>query len=81
MTRSEILEMIQEDMDASLFPPSEPLTEETTFIEDLGMDALDMVEMIMGLEEVFDIEIPDEEAERWVTVGDAVGYVERELAS
>ena len=45
---------------------------DTTFIDDLGADSLDVFQIIMGLEEEFDIEIPNEEAEKIVTVGDAV---------
>lgn len=47
----------------------------TSFIDDLGADSLDVVELIMGIETEFDIEIPDEEAENFVTVGDVVNYV------
>ena len=53
----------------------ETITMETTFIEDLGADSLDIVELIMALEEEFDLEIPDTEAEKIVTVGDAVEYI------
>ncbi len=49
---------------------------ESSFIEDLGADSLDTVELVMALEEKFDIEIPDEEAEKIKTVGDAVAYIE-----
>lgn len=48
---------------------------ESSFIEDLGADSLDIVELIMALEEEFDIEIPDSEAEKIATVGDAVDYI------
>ena len=48
---------------------------EASFIEDLGADSLDIVELIMALEEEFDIEIPDEDAEKIGTVGDAVNYI------
>ncbi len=46
------------------------------FVEDLGADSLDVVELVMALEEKFDIEIPDEEAEKIQTVGDALNYIE-----
>ena len=55
-----------EDADISL---------EASFIEDLGADSLDIVELIMALEEEFDIEIPDSEAEKITSVGDAVEYI------
>ena len=48
------------------------VTMESTFIDDLGADSLDVFQIIMGIEEEFDIEIPNEEAEKIVTVGDAV---------
>lgn len=51
------------------------ITPETTFLEDLGADSLDLFQIIMGIEEEFDIEIPSEEAEKIVTVGDAVEQI------
>ncbi len=53
----------------------EEVKEESKFIEDLGADSLDIVELIMAMEEEFQTEIPDEEAEKIRTVGDAIGYV------
>lgn len=49
---------------------------ESTFVEDLGADSLDIVELVMAFEEEFDMEIPDEDAEKIRTVGDAVKYIE-----
>ena len=51
------------------------ITMDTTFIDDLGEDSLDVFQIIMGLEEEFDIEIPNEQAEKIVTVGDAVEQI------
>ncbi|MGH8015348.1 MAG: acyl carrier protein [Candidatus Zixiibacteriota bacterium] len=51
------------------------VTDTAKFVEDLGADSLDTVELVMALEEEFSIEIPDEDAEKIVTVGDAVGYI------
>ena len=51
------------------------VTPEASFIDDLGADSLDTVELVMALEEEFDIEIPDEDAEKITTVGEAVKYV------
>lgn len=51
------------------------ITPSTTFIDDLGSDSLDIVELIMALEEEFDIEIPEVEAEKIVSVGDVVDYI------
>jgi len=53
----------------------EDVVMEASFIDDLGADSLDIVELIMALEEEFDIEIPDSEAEKLATVGDAVEYI------
>ena len=51
------------------------ITLDSSFVDDLGADSLDIVELIMGLETEFDIEIPDEDAEKITTVGDAVEYI------
>ena len=51
------------------------ITTEASFIDDLGADSLDIVELIMALEEEFDLEIPDNDAEKVVTVGDVVDYI------
>ena len=55
------------------------ITMETTFIDDLGADSLDVFQIIMGIEEEFDIEIPNEEAEKIVTVGDAVEQIKNAI--
>ena len=55
------------------------ISEETSFIEDLGADSLDVVELIMGFESEFDIEIPDESAEKMVTVGDVLDYLKENV--
>lgn len=54
---------------------------EASFVEDLGADSLDIVEFIMGIEEEFDIEIPDEDAEKLTTVGEALNYVKNKLGA
>lgn len=54
---------------------------EASFVEDLGADSLDIVELIMGIEEEFDIEIPDEDAEKLTTVGEALEYVKSKLGA
>ena len=59
----------------------EEITMETTFVDDLGADSLDVFQIIMGLEEEFAIEIPNEEAEKIVTVGDAVEQIKNALNS
>ncbi|MEO0258308.1 MAG: acyl carrier protein [candidate division WOR-3 bacterium] len=52
---------------------------ESRFMEDLGADSLDVVELVMAIEEKFNIEIPDEDAEKIRTVGDAVNYIQAKL--
>ncbi len=52
------------------------VTDNAKFVDDLGADSLDTVELVMALEEEFGIEIPDEEAEKLITVGDALKYIE-----
>jgi acyl carrier protein len=52
------------------------VTPQSKFVEDLGADSLDVVELVMALEEEFDIEIPDEDAEKIATVGEAVKYID-----
>ena len=54
----------------------EEVTPQASFIDDLGADSLDTVELVMALEEEFGIEIPDEEAEKMATVGDAIKYID-----
>ncbi len=56
---------------------ADKVTPEASFIDDLGADSLDTVELVMALEEEFDIEIPDEDAEKITTVGEAVNYIEQ----
>jgi acyl carrier protein len=58
----------------------EQVTRSTSFIDDMGADSLDIVELVMELEEEFEITIPDEQAEKIKTVGEAIDYIERELA-
>ncbi len=58
----------------------EEITMDTTFTDDLGADSLDVYQIIMGLEEEFDIEIPQEEAEKIVSVGDAVEQIKNAIA-
>ena len=53
------------------------ITENSSFIDDLGLDSLDIIELIMEFEEEFDLEIPDKEAEKMKTVGDVVKYLDK----
>ena len=54
---------------------------EASFIDDLGADSLDIVELVMAMEEEFDVEIPDEDAERIQTIGDAIAYLREKLGA
>lgn len=58
----------------------EEVNPQASFIDDLGADSLDTVELIMALEEEFNVEIPDEDAEKMTTVGDAIKYIEEKAA-
>jgi len=58
----------------------EEVTPEASFVDDLGADSLDTVELVMALEEEFGIEIPDEDAEKITTVGDAIKYIDEKSA-
>ena len=69
--------VVAEQLDVS----EEEITAEASFVEDLGADSLDMVELVMAFEEAFDIEIPDEDAEKIQTVQDAVTYLEDKMKS
>ena len=59
----------------------EKVTPEASFVEDLGADSLDTVELVMAFEEEFGIDIPDEDAEQMATVGEAIRYLERHSSS
>jgi len=70
-----ILERVKQIVVDQLGVDEEEVTEKASFVDDLGADSLDIVELIMAFEEEFEMEIPDEEAEKIVTVGDAVRYI------
>jgi len=59
----------------------EEVTDQAKFVEDLGADSLDTVELVMALEEEFGIEIPDEDAEKMTTVGEAMKYIESKAST
>ena len=72
-----VLEKVKEVISEQLgIDDTDSITTETTFIDDLGAVSLDIVELIMALEEEFDMEIPEEEAEKITSVGDVVSYIE-----
>ena len=66
-----VIEIVSEQMGVS----KDQVTRETSFVNDLGADSLDTVELVMEFEEEFDITIPDEEAEKIQTVGQAIDYI------
>ena len=72
---SSIEERVAKMVAEQLGVKEEEVKSESSFVEDLGADSLDTVELIMALEEEFDTEIPDEEAEKIATVQDAVNYI------
>ena len=59
----------------------EEVVPEASFIDDLGADSLDIVELVMAMEEEFDVEIPDDDAEKIQTIGDAISYLKEKLAA
>ncbi len=59
----------------------EEVVPEASFIDDLGADSLDIVELVMAMEEAFEVEIPDEDVERIQTIGDAIAYVREKLGA
>ncbi len=75
MTDNEILEKLKEIIVNQLNVEEDLIKEEASFIDDLSADSLDIVELIMSLEESFDISVPDTEVEKLVTVGDLVKYI------
>ena len=73
--KAKVIELIVEQLDAD----SDNISDSDSFMDDLGADSLDTVELIMAFEEEFDIEIPDEDAENIRTVGDVLKYLEDKL--
>ena len=73
--KAKVIELIVEQLDAD----GDNISDGDSFMDDLGADSLDTVELIMAFEEEFDIEIPDEDAENIKTVGDVLKYLEDKL--
>ena len=76
MSNEEILNKIKEIVVDKLDVSAEKVTKDAKFIDDLGADSLDTVELIMQFEEEFSLEIPDEDAEKILSVNDALTYIE-----
>ena len=78
---SDISERVKKIVVEHLGVEADKVTENASFIDDLGADSLDTVELVMAFEKEFDIDIPDEEAEKLRTVGDALKYLHEKLGS
>ncbi len=79
MTHAEIFAKVKGILAEQLSIDADSITLESDFIDDLNADSLDIVDLVLDLENEFEITIPDEEAERIKTVGDAVAYIENSL--
>ena len=79
MSSEEVFEKVKAIIVEQLGVAESAVTLEASFIDDLGADSLDIVELIMALEEEFDTEIPDGDAEKIVTVGDVVDYIKEHV--
>lgn len=80
MNPEEIFEKVKEIIVERLGVTESAINNEASFIDDLGADSLDIVELITAIEEAFDTEIPDADAEKIVTVGDVVDYINEHVA-
>ncbi|MCC6769886.1 MAG: acyl carrier protein [Gemmatimonadaceae bacterium] len=78
---ADLSEKVKEIIEKELGVEREKLTHEASFIEDLGADSLDIVELVMEFEKEFNIDIPDEDAEKLRTVGDALGYLKEKVTA
>jgi acyl carrier protein len=79
MTPQEIEAKVIEIVSKQLGVAKEKITRESSFVNDLGADSLDTVELVMEIEDKFDLSIPDDAAEKIQTVGDAIKYIEANL--
>ena len=78
---TEHADKVRDIIEKELGVEREKLTNEASFIEDLGADSLDIVELVMEFEKEFNIDIPDEDAEKLRTVGDAIGYLNQKVGA
>ena len=77
---SEVFEKVKSIIVEVLGVDADEITPEASFLDDLGADSLDIVELVMAIEDKFGLEIPDEDAEKIATVGDAVRYIQSRTA-
>ena len=80
MSEKSISEKVKDIIVEQLGVNPEQVTESASFIEDLGADSLDTVELVMAFEEEFSVEVPDEDAEKLQTVGNVIDYIEKKAA-
>jgi acyl carrier protein len=80
MQREELLKKVKSIVADKLSIGEEQITEQASFIDDLGADSLDTVELVMALEDEFGLDIPDEDAEKLTTVGKAMDYIQSKVA-
>ena len=80
-TEAEVFEKVVSIVSEQLSVDKAEISKETSFVNDLGADSLDTVELVMELEDEFDMSIPDEEAEKLQTVGAAIEYIQKMLAA
>ncbi|BAY09545.1 acyl carrier protein [Calothrix sp. NIES-2098] len=81
MSQAEIFERVKKVVAEQLGVEADTIRPQSTFIDDLGADSLDIVELVMAFEEEFDIEIPDEAAEKILSVQEAVDYINSKAAA
>ena len=72
---AKVKEIVSDQLDT----PKDDISSESSFVDDLKADSLDIVELVMTLEETFDIEIPDDDAEKMQTINDAIGYLKERV--
>jgi acyl carrier protein len=81
MSQTETFERVKAIVAEQLSVEAEKIKPQSVFMDDLGADSLDTVELVMALEEAFEIEIPDEDAEKIASVQDAVDYIDKKVAA